>query len=59
MIGTSVRAFTSDGEMITGIVIKEYEKTYLAFMVDESGCMSFMEVPKDGENVIKRVIDLD
>lgn len=59
MIGSLIRAVNSDGDVITGVVVKEFEETTLAFMVGEDGNMFFMECPKEGENVIHRQMDLE
>ena len=59
MIGSLIRAVNRDGEVRTGVVVKEFEKTTLAFMVGEDGHMFFMECPKEGENVIHKQMDLE
>ena len=59
MIGSLIRAVNSDGDVVTGVVVKEFEETTLAFMVGEDGHMFFMECPKEGENVIHRQMDVE
>lgn len=59
MIGSLIRAVNGNGDVITGVVVKEFEETTLAFMVGEDGKMFFMECPKEGENVIHRQMDLE
>lgn len=57
MIGSFIKAFNADGEFITGIVVKEFENTCLAFMIEGEGSMYFLEVPKEGANVIRHVVE--